>query len=164
MSTQRAAHGAPQPDDSPALLDDERGRNGEGGDGRATPFMEEVGEQRDAALRALAARDPDGAAEAMLAMETTLHEWSSDPLQSDEPDRARESLRELVVRLAELARAGSTDPRERVAPLVDAVLGLRDRARSAGRFADADALRDALVTSGVAVHDTPKGSTWELDQ
>jgi cyanophycinase-like exopeptidase len=157
------AHGAPQRHARVAPLDDAPDDNGDGAGGRATPFMEEVSDQRDAALRALAARDPDGAAEAMLAMESTLHEWSSDPLQSDEPDRARASLRELVVRLAELARTGSADPRERVAPLVDAMLGLRDRARSAGRFADADALRDALLTSGVSVHDTPQGSTWELN-
>jgi cysteinyl-tRNA synthetase len=159
-----AAHGAPHHPDRVAPLDDEPGGSGDGADGHATPFMEEVSDQRDTALRAIAARDPDGAAEAMLAMETTLHEWSSDPLQSDEPDRARASLRELVVRLADLARTGSMDPRERVAPLVDAVLGLRDQARSAGRFADADALRDALVSSGVAVHDTPQGSTWELTE
>ena len=134
-------------------------RDGEGED----PFIEQVSGQRDAALAALAARDPDGVATAILAMETTLHEWSSDTLQSDQPDRAREALRELVVRLADLARNGAVDPRERVAPFVDAMLGLRERARSNQRFADADALRDALVATGVAVHDTPHGSTWELD-
>ncbi len=128
----------------------------------ANPFMEEVGSQRDAAVAALAARDPDGVAAAILAMETALHEWSRDTLQSDDPDRAREALRELVVRLAELARAGAVDPRNRVAPFVDAMLGLRDRARADGRFGDADALRDALLATGVAVHDTPQGSTWEL--
>jgi cysteinyl-tRNA synthetase len=95
-------------------------------------------------------------------METALHEWSRDTLQSDDPDRARAALRELVVRLAELARGGAADPRDRVAPFVDAMLGLRDRARADGRFGDADALREALVATGVAVHDTPQGSTWEL--
>ena len=68
-----------------------------------------------------------------------------------------------MVRLAELARAGSVAPRDRVAPFVDAMLSLRDRARAQGRFADADALRDALVATGVAVHDAPQGSTWELE-
>jgi cyanophycinase-like exopeptidase len=131
------------------------------GDG-ANPFMDEVTSQRDAAVAALTARDPDGVAAAILAMETALHEWSRDTLQSDDPDRAREALRELVVRLAELARAGAVDPRERVAPFVDAMLSLRDRARADGRFADADALREALLGTGVAVHDTPQGSTWEL--
>jgi cyanophycinase-like exopeptidase len=127
------------------------------------PFMEEVNGQRDAAVAALAARDPDGVAAAILAMETAVHDWSSDTLQSDEPDRAREALRQLVVRLAELAHAGAADPRERVAPFVDAMLALRDRARSDGRFADADALRDALLANGVEVRDSPHGSTWELE-
>ena len=141
---------------APALTPPDVDREG------ANPFMEEVGSQRDAAVAALAARDPDGVAAAILAMETALHEWSRDTLQSDDPDRAREALRELVVRLAELARGGAVDPRKRVAPFVDAMLGLRDRARADGRFGDADALRDALVATGVAVHDSPQGSTWEL--
>jgi cyanophycinase-like exopeptidase len=127
------------------------------------PFMDEVNGHRNDAAAALAARDPEGVAAAILAMETAVHEWSRDTLQSDEPDRAREALRELVVRLAELARAGAVTPAEHVAPLVDAMLALRDRARSEGRFADADALRDALLATGVAVHDTPQGSTWELE-
>ena len=129
----------------------------------ADPFMEEVNGQRDAAGAALAARDADGVAAAILALETILHDWSGDTLQSDEPDRAREAVRELVVRLAELAKAGAVPLRERVAPFVDAMLSLRDRARSEGRFADADALRDALLANGVEVRDSPQGSTWELE-
>lgn len=129
----------------------------------ANPFMEEVLGQRDAGVAALQARDPDGVAAAILAMETAVHDWSSDTLQSDEPDRAREALRELVVRLAELARAGSVAPRDRVAPFVDAILALRERARADGRFADADALRDALIANGVEVRDSPQGSTWALE-
>ncbi|MDQ6857324.1 MAG: hypothetical protein M3Z57_09655 [Candidatus Dormibacteraeota bacterium] len=129
----------------------------------AGPFMDEVNNQHDQATAALAARDPDGVAAAILAMETAVHEWSRDTLESDEPDRAREVLRELVVRLAELARAGAVTPTEHVTPLVDALLSLRERARSHGRFADADALRDALGAAGVAVRDTPQGSTWELE-
>src|ERR1017187_4380868 len=127
------------------------------------PFMEQVSAQRGAGVAALAARDPDGVAAAILAMETVVHDWSRDTLQSDEPDRAREALRELVVRLAELAHGGAVDPRERVAPFVDAMLALRDRARPDGRVADADALRDALLANGIEVRDSPQGSTWELE-
>ena len=127
------------------------------------PFMDEVNDQRHAATVALAARDPDGVAAAILAMETAVHDWSSDTLQSDGPDRARDALRELVVRLAELGRAGSVTPRQRVAPFVDALLGLREQARAQGRFADADALRDTLIANGVEVRDSPAGSTWEME-
>jgi cyanophycinase-like exopeptidase len=128
-----------------------------------SPFMDEVRQQREIALRALASRDPDGGVAAILAVETALHEWSRDTQESDEPDRGREVLRELVVRLAEMAREGAADPRTRVAPFVDAVLSLRDRARADRRFDDADRLRDALVGAGVAVHDNADGSTWELE-
>jgi cyanophycinase-like exopeptidase len=135
----------------------------DGGVAEADPFMEEVADQRAAALAALSARDPDGAAEAILAMEASVHAWSLDALQSDAPDRAREALRELVVRLAGMARSGVIDPRVRAAPFVDAMLGLRDQARADRRFADADALRDALASAGVSVRDTPRGSEWDLD-
>jgi cyanophycinase-like exopeptidase len=135
-----------------------------GGDARQTsPFMETVRDQREEALRALEARDPDAGVAAILAVETALHEWSRDPLQSDEPDRGREVLRELMVRLAELAREGAADPRARLAPMVDALLCMRDAARRDRRFDDADRLRDALIAGGVAIQDTPTGSSWELE-
>jgi cysteinyl-tRNA synthetase len=138
--------------------------DGGDGDGDGTsPFMEEVVRARAAALRSLDTRDPDGAASAILAMETAIHEWSRDTLQSDEPDRAREALRELVVRLADLARAGVADPRSRLAPLVDELLTLREAARISRRFDDADHMRDAILAAGVAIHDTPQGSTWNLE-
>ena len=130
---------------------------------QASPFMETVRDQREMALRALHARDPDAGVAAILAVETAVHDWSRDTLQSDEPDRAREVLRELMVRLAELARDGAADPRTRLAPMVDALLCLRESARRDGRFDEADRLRDVLIAGGVAVHDTPAGSTWELE-
>jgi cyanophycinase-like exopeptidase len=130
---------------------------------QTSPFMDTVRDQREMALRALDARDPDAGVAAILAVETALHDWSRDTLQSDEPDRAREVLRELMVRLGELAREGAVDPRTRLAPMVDALLCLREAARQRGRFDEADRLRDALIAGGVAVHDTPAGSTWELE-
>jgi cyanophycinase-like exopeptidase len=130
---------------------------------QTSPFMETVRDQREMALRALDARDPDAGVAAILAVETAVHDWSRDTLQSDEPDRAREVLRELMVRLGELAREGAADPRTRLAPIVDALLCLREAARREGRFDEADRLRDALIAGGVAVHDTPSGSTWELE-
>jgi cyanophycinase-like exopeptidase len=130
---------------------------------QTSPFMDTVRDQREMALHALDARDPDAGVAAILAVETALHDWSRDTLQSDEPDRAREVLRELMVRLGELAREGAADPRTRLTPMVDALLCLREAARREGRFDEADRLRDALIAGGVAVHDTPAGSTWELE-
>ena len=127
-----------------------------------SPFLEEVTRQSDAADAALAARDVDGAVGAVLAINSQMHEWEADTLNSDEQDRARETLRRFVVRLGDLARGGATDPRDLVAPMVDSILELRVEMRAAGEYALADKLRDVLVEAGIEVHDTPEGSTWDL--
>ena len=157
VASGRGEPGSPAPEQ--AAVASISATNGAGG---GSPFMDQVRDQRDAAMRALEARDPDAGVAAILAVESALHEWSRDTLESDEPDRAREVLRELVVLLGELARDGAADPRARVAPFVEAVLELREQARSDRRFEDADRLRDALVRAGVAVHDTGVGTAWEL--
>jgi hypothetical protein len=127
-----------------------------------SPFLEEVTRQSDAADTALSSRDVDGAVGAVLAIDTQIHEWAADTLDSDEQDRAREVLRRYVVRLGDLARNGAADPRDLVGPVVERILDLRVQMRGAGEYALADRLRDALVDAGVEVHDTAAGSTWEL--
>lgn len=111
---------------------------------------------------AIATRDPDRAVSAVLELEQALVDWSADTLQSDERDRARTELRRMVVRLGELAAVGARDPREVVAPYVDAVLAGRVAARELRQFELADRLRDALVDAGVEVRDTPAGTDWLL--
>src|ERR1700680_2519563 len=130
--------------------------------GGESPFLQEVSNQSAAADSALASRDVDAAVSAVLAIDTQMHDWSSDTLDSDEPDRARETLRRYVVRLGDLARNGAADPRDLVGPVVERVLDLRVQMRGAGEYALADKLRDALVDAGLAVRDAPEGSTWVL--
>jgi len=111
---------------------------------------------------ALAARDGRGAVKAILQLDDLLTEWSRDTLQSDHLDRGRAAWRSMVVCLGEAAAGGLRDPREVVAPFVDALLDARRQARADRRFADADTLRDRLVDAGVEVRDTPDGTEWVL--
>lgn len=127
-----------------------------------SPFLDEVTRQSGAADAALASRDVDGAVGALLAIDSQINEWSADTLDSDEQERARETLRRYVVRLGDLARSGAADPRDQIGPVVDRILELRVEMRGAGEYALADKLRDALVEAGIEVHDTPAGSTWQL--
>lgn len=120
---------------------------------------ERLGEVFDAAI---GARDPDGAVAAALELEQAIVDWSADTLQSDERDRARGTLRRMVVRLGELAAVGAQDPRQVVGPYVDAVLAARVEARASGQYDLADRLRDTLTANGVEVRDTPGGTEWNL--
>jgi cysteinyl-tRNA synthetase len=112
--------------------------------------------------RALDARDVDRCVSAVLAMEQTLVDWATDTYAPEEGEHARSVLRGMVVRLGELAAVGAHDPREVLAPYVEALLEQRAAARAVRDFATSDRIRDRLVTAGVEVHDTPEGVHWEL--
>jgi cyanophycinase-like exopeptidase len=127
----------------------------------ATPFMEEVSKQSSLADGALAHRDVEGAVAALLAIDTQIHDWSADTFDSDESDRARAAMRRLVVRLGELARDGSIDPRVHLAPVVDRVLEMRRQMREEGHYDIADRLRGVLTDAGIEVRDSRDGSSWE---
>jgi cyanophycinase-like exopeptidase len=118
-----------------------------------------VADAEEAQFRAhLAAGEADAVVAAILRLDQILEDWSADP--SDERDYARSVLRGMVVQLGERARTGLADPRERIAPYVEALLELRERARQGRDFGAADLIRDRLVAAGVEVRDTPDGPQW----
>lgn len=99
---------------------------------------------------------------AVLALEEEMWSWRADTQQSDEMDRGRAALRTMVSELGRVAEAGTRDPATVVGPYVDLALDLRAEARSAGRYADADGVRDRLEALGVEVRDTADGVSWGL--
>ena len=129
-------------------------------DDTASPLMEAVHQLERAFDDALGRGDAPAAVRAVLELEQTLVDWSRDTLQSDELDRGRSALRSMVVRLGEVARSGTVDPRDTLGPFVEALLTARDRARADRRWNEADEIRDRLVAAGVEVHDTPDGTSW----
>jgi cysteinyl-tRNA synthetase len=128
------------------------------------PFIALLAEHQDQFDRAREGRDADGMVAAILAVETAMAEWSTETFSSDERERGRAQLRRMVTRLGEVATEGGADPRERVAPFVEAILALRRQFRSERRFDDADRLRDLLTGCGVEVRDGREGeeSGWGL--
>ena len=111
---------------------------------------------------ALAAGNASGAAEAALGLQQTIVDWSGDTTQSDATDRAYAALRAMIVRLGQAALVGLRDPRQQVAPVVEAALTLRQAVRAEKRYDLSDLLRDSLATAGIEVRDTPQGVQWEL--
>ncbi|MCP2352644.1 hypothetical protein [Nonomuraea roseoviolacea] len=104
---------------------------------------------------AVAGGDPSAAARAVLDLEAELVRWSADT-EEDEGgvDQARDLMRLLIARLGEATSDAG------VRRLAGPLLALRDELRRAGRYADADALRDAMGRGGVLVEDTPDGPRW----
>ena len=114
--------------------------------------------------RAVEERQVDDAVRALLELDDTLEAWSGDTTQSDAPERGRAAQRRMAVQLGELAERGTRDRRDIVGGFVEALLAERVEARAAGRYPDADRIRDALTTQGVEVRDTPDGAVWNVSE
>jgi len=127
---------------------------------KRSALLDEVARLEQAFVAALAARKAGEAAEAILALDRAILDWSADTLQTDEPDRARAVLHSLVHRLGEAASVGLRDPKEVLAPLVEGLIVLRAELRTEKAWQVADRLRDRLVAGGIELHDTPGGTTW----
>jgi cyanophycinase-like exopeptidase len=129
---------------------------------REEPFIALLAEHQDQFDRARESRNVEGMVAAVLAVESLLDEWSNETFSGDERERGRSLLRRMVTRLGELATEGAADPRERVAPFVEAILALRRDFRAERRFEDADRLRNLLTGCGIEVRDGREESGWEL--
>ena len=111
---------------------------------------------------AIANRDADGAVRACLALEQAIHDWSADTLQGDVADRARAAVRGMISSLGDAAVSGVRNPRDVVAPYVEAMLAIRATVRAEKRYDLSDVIRDAFVNIGIEVRDTADGVEWNL--
>jgi cyanophycinase-like exopeptidase len=111
---------------------------------------------------AMTARDADGAVRACLALEQAIHDWSADTLQSDIADKARAAVRSMISALGDAAIGGVRNPRDVVAPYVEAMLAIRATVRAEKRYDLSDVIRDAFVNIGIEVRDTATGVEWDL--
>jgi len=128
----------------------------------ATSLVTVAQQRREEFEVALAAGDANGATRAILELENDIKLWSADTLTGSDADSAREVLRSMIVKLGTAATGGLEDPRERVAPYVEALLAIRKIVRAEKRFDLSDIVRDALALAHIEVRDTADGVEWLL--
>ncbi len=127
-----------------------------------TSLEEALHAYQDAFHHSLSHRDAEGAVRAALDLEQAIADWSVDTLQSDIADRARRALRSMISQLGDAAVSGVKDPREAVAPFVEAMLSVRAVVRAEKRFDLSDLIRDTFSALNIEVRDTPTGVEWTL--
>ncbi|MDO8645398.1 MAG: hypothetical protein Q7R42_02280 [Candidatus Planktophila sp.] len=87
-------------------------------------------------------------------------------LDLDELDRdtqTRVAVHSLITRLGNIAASPRVDIMSVVGPYIDALLQARQAARTAGRWDDADAIRNRLMELKVTIKDSEAGSEWKIE-
>jgi cysteinyl-tRNA synthetase len=68
----------------------------------------------------------------------------------------------MITQLGDAAQTGVQDPRDVVAPWVDALLSIRAIVRAEKRYDLSDLIRDVFAERGIEVRDTANGVEWEI--
>ncbi|NBE85300.1 cysteine--tRNA ligase [Micromonospora rubida] len=104
----------------------------------------------------------DDMVQAVLDLEETIDVWAADTEEDEGTSQARAVLRSLIVRLGHAAATGLRDPHDLLRPLVEPLLGLRERLRTEQAYQAADGIRAALTAVGVIINDTRSGTRWTV--
>jgi hypothetical protein len=112
--------------------------------------------------RGLEKHDPRVSTNALLELDRTIWQAQRD-LESDEfITQARDTLRDLIVLTGTELTSSPGIQAECLAPLVTALLELRQTFRANQQWAAADAIRDVLQSVNITVEDVKNGSQWRL--
>ncbi|MGD2271527.1 MAG: hypothetical protein PVI06_14080, partial [Desulfobacterales bacterium] len=129
---------------------------------RENSFWHRVHSLEEGFRRALEDQNPRQSANALLELDRTIWQAQQD-LESEEfITQARDTLRELMVLLGNRLAGSPGNKAECLAPLVDALLELRQQFRDKKQWQVADAIRDSLQTAGILIEDSPNGHRWQL--
>ena len=127
----------------------------------AEHIRDEMAELEGSFIDALGRGDGRAAVAALLDLDSAIEARMRAGEDSPDLDDASSTFRALIVRLGEVAATG-VDERSTVEPFVEALLGLRARARDARDWETADLVRDQLIGAGVEIRDGATGSSWSI--
>lgn len=127
----------------------------------ALPELTAAAERRLAAARE---HDASGMTQAVLDLETAIHDWAADTDEDQGTEQARAVLRGLITRLGQAADEGVPDSRGRLRPAVEPLLALGDELRRHRRHAAADTITAALHAAGLEIQDSWHATRWAARQ
>ncbi len=130
--------------------------------GAPDSFWDRIHTLEDRFHKGLEIHDPKASTNALLELDRTIWQAQQD-LESEEfISQARDTLRDLIVLTGNELSSSPVNQAECLAPLVEALLELRQNFRANKQWTEADAIRDTLLSVNITVEDAKNGSTWRL--
>jgi cysteinyl-tRNA synthetase len=99
----------------------------------------------------------------LLELDRTIWQAQTDLENEEFVVQARDTFRGLIVLLGNELAAAPRDKAECLAPVVEALLELRQNFRTQKQWLEADAIRDLLLRLNITVADDKNGSRWLME-
>ena len=106
--------------------------------------------------------DPRTSTNALLELDRTIWQAQRELESEEDISQARDTLRDLIVLTGHELSSSPGSQAECLAPLVEALLVLRQKFRANEQWSEADAIRDTLQSVNIAVEDAKTGSQWRV--
>jgi hypothetical protein len=126
-------------------------------------FWDKIHSLADRFHEGLEEHEPRASTNALLELDRTIWQAQRDLESEEYISQARDTLRDLIVLTGNELSSAPANQAECLAPLVVALLELRQTFRANKQWAAADAIRDVLQSVNIAVEDTKNGSQWRLE-
>jgi cyanophycinase-like exopeptidase len=110
----------------------------------------------------LSRHDPKKTTNALLELDSMIWQAQRDLENEENISQAREILRDSIVLLGAELEISPRRLRRYLAPLVEAMLQLRERFRNEKKWSEADRIREILEYAHIQVEDTKDGFQWHI--
>jgi hypothetical protein len=126
----------------------------------AAPFKEQVKSLQHAFDHYLGENKADSLISTLVTLDKLIWKSSREFEDEEEISQARETLRGMIVHLGLRFDELRKDIPSLLNPLMDLLLEVRGKLRSAKQWELSDFIRDGLAQAGIIVEDTPEGPRW----
>ena len=131
--------------------------------GEPDSFWEKIHSLADRFHKGLEEHEPRESTNALLELDRTIWQAQRDLESEEYISQARDTLRDLIVLTGNKLSSSPGNRTECLAPLVEALLKLRQAFRANEQWAEADAIRDTLHSVNITVEDAKNDSQWRLE-
>jgi len=145
----------PDSDETPAATDSP--------DSRGNSFWNKIHCLETAFQAGLNKHDARQSTNALLELDRTIWQAQTDLENEEFVVQARDTFRGLIVLLGNELAAAPRNKAECLAPVVEALLELRQNFRAKKQWLEADAIRDLLLQLNITVADDKNGSRWQME-
>jgi cyanophycinase-like exopeptidase len=125
-------------------------------------FWDKIHSLEDRFHKGLKGHDPRASTNALLELDRAIWQGQQDLESEENISQARDTLRDLIVLTGNEPSSSPGNQTEFLAPLIEALLELRQNFRANKQWAEADAIRDTLQSVNITVEDAKNGSKWRL--
>jgi hypothetical protein len=125
-------------------------------------FWDHIHRQENKFNKGLEDHDPRASTNALLELDRIIWQAQRELESEEDISQARDTLRDLIVLTGNELSSSPGSRRECLAPLVEALLDLRQKFRTNKQWAEADAIRDSLQSVDITVEDAEAGSQWRF--